>query len=125
MALSLSCFLFHWMQRSLKRTASSGSSYRPELIARVHAAIASSPEAFTHDSKSSAVAGVAANQTVDAKARAASVHRRIDVIRMVPGYSHSWFLVANTRQTVRTQRRRENRAADHPLSSLPILAPVA
>jgi hypothetical protein len=31
------------------------------------------------------MAGVAANQTVDAKARAASVHRRIDVIRMVPG----------------------------------------
>jgi hypothetical protein len=85
MALSLSCFLFHSRQRSLKRTASPGSSYRPELIARMHAAIASSPDAFAHDSKWSAVAGVAANQTVDAKARAASVHRRIDFIRMVPG----------------------------------------
>src|SRR5262249_26050808 len=54
----------------------------PELIARVHAAIAWSPEVLAHVSKSSAAAGVAANQTVDVKARAASVPRRIGVIGM-------------------------------------------
>src|ERR671910_599716 len=108
MALSLSCLSFHAKHRLLNRKASSGPPYRPESIARVHVAIAWSPEALPQVSKSSAAAGIAANETVDAKARAASVHRRIGVIRMVlhtglgsatlsdPTASHSWFLVANT-----------------------------
>jgi hypothetical protein len=50
----------------------------------VHAAIAWSPEVLAQVSKSSAAAGVAANQTVDVKATDASVARRIDVIRMFP-----------------------------------------
>jgi hypothetical protein len=39
-----------------------------------------SPEAFAQVSKSSAAAGLACNQTADAKAKAASVPRKIDVI---------------------------------------------
>jgi len=54
----------------------------PRRLDGVHAAIAWSPEALAHVSKSSAAAGVAANQTVEVKARAASVPRRIGVIAM-------------------------------------------
>src|SRR5215204_4859113 len=85
MALSLSFFPFNSKQRMLKRAASSRPLYRPELIARVHPAMASSPDAFSHVSTSSAAAGVAANQAVDVKARAASVPRRIDARRMSLG----------------------------------------
>src|ERR1700722_11519779 len=89
MALSLSCLAIHARHRLLNRKASSGPPYRPESIARVHAAVAWSPEGLPHVSKSSAAAGIAANQTIDAKARTASMHRRIDLIGMVPRYPAS------------------------------------
>src|SRR6185369_9118633 len=80
MALSLSCFSAHARHRLLNSKASSAPSYRPESIARVHVAMAWSADAFPQLSKSSAAAGIAANETVDAKARVTSALRKIRVI---------------------------------------------
>src|SRR5262249_28163209 len=80
----------------------SRSLYSPVLIARVHAAIAWSPEVLAHVSKSSAAAGVAANQTVDVKARAASVPRRIGVIGM------SLWTITSTVDHIATARSRHS-----------------
>src|SRR5678815_6197016 len=75
MALSLSRFPFNSKQRMLRSAASSRPLYRPDLIARVHAAIASSPDAVSHVSTSLAAAGVAASKTAAANPRAVSVPR--------------------------------------------------
>jgi hypothetical protein len=53
-------------------------------MARVHAAIASSPDARAQDWTSSTAAGLAAHQTNAATARAASVPRTMGVMRIYP-----------------------------------------